>query len=279
MTGSIDQAPISIAGSRPDQANALFVHATGFCKETLSPVVDRLESMVGGFEAMLMDQRGHGASTPHAGPFDWNSLSLDVLGVLGGAGEPVVGIGHSSGGAAIARAQILDPGTFAHLILIEPIVFPGPYEVRDIPLSVGAQRRRRFFDSREAAWNRFHDGPFSGWDPDALDMYVDNGFHETSDGWTLRCEPATEAEFYRQASNVDTWDRLDEIQCPVTVVSGERSTTHVDPYLGLLVNQFANADQVVLTGLGHLAPMESPAAVADVIRDAMERFSTLPTIT
>jgi pimeloyl-ACP methyl ester carboxylesterase len=260
-------------------ANALFVHATGFCKETLVPVVDEMDQRFGDLDAMLMDQRGHGASTPHDGPFDWDSLSLDVLDVLRPSTSPVIGIGHSSGGAAIARAEILRPGTFAQLILIEPIIVPGPYEPKETPLSVGAARRRRTFESRDAAWDRFRRGPFSGWNDRALDMYVDHAFHETPDGWTLRCLPETEAEFYRQAYNIDTWEQLDEIRCPVTVIAAEHSTTHVGPFLELLVGRFTTADLVVLQGLGHLCAMESPKTVADAIGDAMDRYSTLPTIT
>jgi pimeloyl-ACP methyl ester carboxylesterase len=278
MTESVRHTPISVSGSSPEACQALFVHATGFCKETLLPVVSELTATFGRFDVMLMDQRGHGASTPHDGPFDWNSLSEDVLEVLEDARPGIVGVGHSSGAAALARAEILAPGTFANLILIEPIVFPGPYEVRDIPLSISAERRRRSFVSRDAAWSRFHDGPFSGWDETALDLYVDHGFHATEDGWTLRCEPETEAEFYRQASNIDTWDRLCEIRCPVTVVAGGQSTTHIDPFLGMVVGQFAKADVVVLPGLGHLGPMENPTSVAASIRDRMERSPILPTI-
>jgi pimeloyl-ACP methyl ester carboxylesterase len=278
MTDSVRHTPISVSGASPEVCQALFVHATGFCKETLLPVVDELEAMLGQLDVMVMDQRGHGGSTPHDGPFDWNSLSVDVLTVLESAPSGIVGVGHSSGGASVARAEILAPGTFANLILVEPIIMPGPYEPKETPLSLGAARRRRSFESRDAVWDRLHRGPFTDWTDAALDMYVDNAFHETPDGWTLRCEPQTEAEFYRQAYNIDTWDRLNEIRCPVTVVAGEHSNTHVDPFLGMLMGQFAGAELVVLPGLGHLAPMESPTAVAASIRDAMERFPTIPTI-
>lgn len=278
MTDPLDAPGIATVGAEPESAGALFVHATGFCSETLFPLGDELATRIGPFAPMFMDQRGHGASTPHPGPFDWNSLATDVLDSVAGAGEHLVGVGHSSGGAAIARAEILKPGTFAHLILIEPIVFPGPYEVRDIPLSIGAERRRRSFESRQAAFERFHGGPFGSWDTRALDLYLDHGFHETPEGWTLRCEPATEAEFYRQASNVDTWDRIPEITCPVTVLSGEHSTSHVDPYLSMLVDQFNDAHATVLDGVGHLAPMENPPLVAEAIEQAMTRYATIPTL-
>ena len=269
--------PLAISGSEPACARTVFVHATGFCKETLLPVAESLDSGLGGIDAVHIDQRGHGASTPHSGPFDWDSLARDVLNIARRAADPPVGVGHSSGAAAIARAEILEPGTFSHVVLVEPIAFPGPFEVREIPLAIGAERRRRAFESREAAWTRFHEGPFSDWDESALSLYVSHGFEATDEGWTLRCAPSVEAEFYRQASNVDTWDRLGEIRCPVTVISGEHSTSHVDPFLGLLLDQFVGADSVILPGVGHLAPMEDPPLVASTIASAVKRYASLPT--
>lgn len=269
---------LAMSGVDPARARTIFVHATGFCKETLLPVAESLGSSFGEIDAVHVDQRGHGASTPHSGPFDWDSLARDVLRIARRASRPPVGVGHSSGAAAIARAEILEPGTFSHLVLIEPIVFPGPFEVREIPLSIGAQKRRRSFGSRTAAWARFHRGPFADWDESALAMYVDHGFEPTDEGWTLLCAPWVEAEFYRQASNVDTWDRLGEIRCPVTLISGEYSTSHVEPFLGLLLDQFVSVDSVVLPGVGHLAPMEDPMLVAAAIGTAVNRYASLPTI-
>ena len=241
----------------------MFVHATGFCKELWLPVVEALASQAP-FRWTLIDQRGHGESTPHPGPFDWHNLAVDLLGLIP-ADAGVVGVGHSSGGAALARAEALRPGTFSRLVLIEPIILPGPYEPRDIPLAVGAARRRRSFPSRDAAYQRFASGPFHAWDREVLRLYIDHGFTATEEGWTLRCEPAVEAEAYRQGSNVDTWDRLSEIACRVSIVVGSKSDSVLHEHLSDLQDRFPDAGRVVLEGFGHLAPMEAPAAVAATI--------------
>ena len=246
-------------------AEMMFVHATGFCKETWLPVVAAIEETHPSPNAVLVDQRGHGHNAPHPGPFDWHSVAMDIVELLERTNKPVVGVGHSSGGAALARAEILRPGSFSRLVLVEPIIFPGPYERRDIPLAIGAERRKRSFASREAARSRFASGPFVSWDPRVLDLYLDHGFRPTSDGWTLRCLPEVEAEVFRQGSNVDTWDRLGGIRCPVTVVVGQNSDSHQQPYVNLLLEQFTDSGLVVLDGLSHLAPMEDPVRIARVI--------------
>jgi len=259
------EALFPTSGAARSDVEALFVHATGFCKEVWEPVVNAMDLGHPRLSALLLDQRGHGANTPHAGPYHWDELARDVLAALADQQQPVRGIGHSSGGAAIARAEVLAPGTFNEMVLIEPIIFPPPYEPRDVPLVAGAKRRRRSFDSRQDALERFASGAFSDWDAAVLALYIDNGFLPSDEGWALRCEPDVEAEFYRQGYNVDTWDRLGDISCPVTIIVGSRSDTHQPPYLTLLIERFVDARLIVLDGLGHLAPMQDPVRVAQAI--------------
>jgi pimeloyl-ACP methyl ester carboxylesterase len=247
----------------------VYVHATGFCKELWIPVVRRVDMAMDAdvSSALLLDQRGHGDSIPFTGPLLWDLVARDVVAALDDVPHPIVGVGHSGGGAAIARAEILSPGTFSMMILIEPIVWPPPFERRDLHLAVNAEKRRSTFLSRDAAKQRFSTGPFSAWDDEVLALYVDHAFHQADGGWTLKCEPSVEAETFRQAANVDTWDRLHEIECPVVVLSGEHSDSHQDPYRSLLVGRFSDATSQVVAGVGHLAPMEAPALIGDLIAD------------
>lgn len=256
-------------GAEGSHVDSVFVHATGFCKELWIPVVREAEAAGSLLSsgAMLLDQRGHGDSTPFSGSLKWDLVARDVVEVLADVPHPVVGIGHSGGGAAVARAEILSPGTFSTLILIEPIFYPPPFERRDLFLAVGAEKRRRTFSSRAEARQRFAHGPFSAWDKEVLDLYVDHAFRDADEGWTLKCEPSVEAECYRQGSNVDTWDRLGEIACTVVVVSGETSDSHQEPWLSTLVDRFRDATSVVVEGVGHLAPMEQPARIGGLIAE------------
>lgn len=256
---------LATSGAALGEARVLVTHAAGFCKETLTPFIVDTESLIGPVSATLIDGRGHGASTPHPGPYDWHSATMDIVDLLDGIPDGAIGVGHSWGAALLARAEILRPGSFCHLVLIEPIVFPPPYTARDHPLSIGASRRRSTFASRDAAYERFASGPFQDWDTRALAGYVDNGFAETDDGWSLRCDREVEAEVFRQGSNVDTWDRLPELGCPATMIAGEYSTTHFGDYLADLTARFPDVQVEILAGLGHLAPMQDPMAVARLV--------------
>lgn len=262
--------PIAIEHGGPDApVEAFFVHATGFCKELWRPIVDEIS---GGRDApswMSMDQRGHGASGRGEPPYRWHLLATDILDVIGS--DRPVGIGHSSGGAAIAMAEVMRPGTFAELVLIEPVIPPPPFERRDIPLADVAERRRSSFPDRRGARERFARGPLASWDPVVLDLYIDHGFVEDRDGIHLACPPDVEADFYREGSNHDTWDHVPDIDVPVTIVAGERSRSHPEPYLSELAGRFRDPELVVVPGRGHLVPMEAPSAIADVVSEVLAR--------
>ncbi len=270
LTGThsgVDGAQIAVEGSS-ERPGLVFVHANGFCKELWRPVAARSAVAASGGWAAL-DQRGHGDSDVGSPPYLWDTSARDALAVLASLGGPRLGVGHSSGAACVARAEVLEPGTFDRLVLIEPILFPPPHGRRDIPLAQGAERRRRAFVSRDAARERYAGGAMRAWSPESLDLYVDHGFRQTEDGWSLKCAPEVEADYFREGNNVDTWDRLPEIQADVTIVVGSDSDSHQDPYLSLLVERFDDADLVVLEGLGHLAPMEAPDVVATTIDVAL----------
>jgi len=176
------------------ESGLLFVHANGFCKEVWNPVIAAIRTEP--LSWLSMDLRGHGDSGIGDFPMQWELLGHDVVAVLEGC-RGVVGVGHSAGGAAVARAAVASPDTFKHLV------------------------------------------------------------------------PEVEAEYFVSGFNHDTWDIVSSIDMPVIIVAGGRSTTHVEPYLGALVDRFANVDVVVLDDATHLMPMEDPQRVAEVIDAVM----------
>jgi len=253
-----------VGESHGSGAGVLFVHANGFCKEVWRPVSGRLA----GVRVLAVDQRGHGASGVGLPPFDWWDLGRDAAAWAATLDGPRFGVGHSSGGAALAMAEILHPGTFRHLVLIEPIVFPGPFvRAESHPLVEGALRRRTSFTSRAEARAAFHRrGPFARWVDAALDLYVEHGFRDGPDDRRhLVCAPAIEAEFYRMATAHGAWDRLGEIDIPVTIAVGEHSDSHPPDFAAALAGRFRHATLVSYPGASHFLPMEKPEVVAGLV--------------
>jgi len=241
----------------------VMVHATGFCKEVAAPVVEELAAGVDAFRVVALDQRGHGDSTIPEPPYDWWDIGRDVLAVIGDS-RGVVGVGHSSGAAAIMLAELLSPGSFRSMVLVEPVVFPPPYgSYPDNPMSVAARRRRASFSSPDEALQRWQRrAPFSAWDRRALDAYVGGGLVWRDGSWVLKCPPEVEAEFYVGAMLHEGWERLGEIATPALLVAGEHSPTHPEVFLRATAKRMQSASYVIVPGASHFVWMERPAAVA-----------------
>ncbi len=254
-----------------EEPGILYVHGTGFSKELWALVVDAMRGRGHDPAGWAVDQRGHGDSGEMAIPMDWNVIGSDVADVLDDlVGSSVVGVGHSSGGAALAMAAIEDPGAFRHLVLVEPIILPPPHQRReDEPMGAVAETRRASFPDRDTALAYFQGkGPFAGWEDDAVAAYVDGALRNTGTELVLKCSPRTEAEHYRSGWAHSTWDRLDEIAAPVTLVVGADSTTHQGTYLAGLTERFVDVDLVLIPGASHHVPMEQPDVIADAIEHA-----------
>ena len=208
----------------------------------------RAASSPTGTTRVAFDYRGHGdARTPPEAldgsvtgtRYDWNHYGDDARVVATllreEEGVPLVGFGHSMGGAGLILAAHRDPSLFRALVLYEPIVFP-PDALRPSdapnPLADGARRRRATFPSYEAAIENYAaKRPLSAFPREALEAYVRYGFREGEDGQVhLKCLPETEAGTFEGSGSHDAWDLLPEIRIPVLVLAGGRwNPTHRRP--------------------------------------------------
>jgi pimeloyl-ACP methyl ester carboxylesterase len=250
--------------------SVVLAHATGFCKEVWGPVTARLTAP----RLVTFDSRGHGGSDPPVPPLDWWLLARDVLSVVAAVvpGQPLVGVGHSSGGAAMIMAELLQPETFDALVLVEPIVYPPPHgRSDDHPLTQGALRRRSRFPDRATAREAYATrSAFSNWVPEALDAYVECGLTDDGRGGvTLTCPPEIEAEYYRSARAHGSWDRLGELQLPITIIAGAESAGQPDGLWQELASRVPRGRLVIVEGATHFVPMERPGRVVEAIEEAL----------
>lgn len=248
-------------------------HATGFCKEVFRPVVVELAARIPSAELCAFDHRAHGGSSIPEPPYDWWDLGRDVVSILAGRSN-VTGVGHSAGAAALLLAELLAPGSFARLVLVEPIVFPGPYGRQEHALVDAALKRKSVFPTRVAAIENWRDKPaFAGWVEEALDAYAQGGLRPDGDGWRLACPPEAEAEFYRGSSAHGGWDRLGEIESDVVLIAGEHSDTHPGPFLERTARQLGGGHIEVVPGASHFVVMERPQLVAAKVASGLQQRS------
>jgi pimeloyl-ACP methyl ester carboxylesterase len=264
-----DGVPIAVHDLGGRGRPLVLAHATGLHGLVWKPLT---VSLTATFHCVSLDARGHGDSGLHPDlDFAWEGLARDILAVVDGLGsQQPVGVGHSSGGAAMLLAEQARPGTFAALYCFEPtVVAVDPPLGRDVDnwLAVGARRRReRFASRREAYTNYASKAPFSGVTPDALHAYVDHGFADVPGGVQLKCRGEHEALVHEMASAHDGFAHLDEVRCPVMLAYGEETEAFGPALIKVMAARIPAVSVEVVAGLGHLGPLEGPEAVGQSVR-------------
>lgn len=262
----------------PTGSPLLVAHATGFNAPAYRPFAVALADR---FDVWALDFRGHGESPNPHGVVDWQRYGDDAVAAVGwladraGAG-PVAGFGHSMGGAALLMAALRRPELVRGLALFEPIVFAP----RDEPappngLAEGALRRRRRFDSFQAAFDNFASKPpMNAFDPDALRGYVWGGLApvdptDAEGPVELRCSPEHEAATFRAAES-GLWADLPAITTPTLVIGGTTATGEGPALFAPdVADQLPAGRYEQHADLDHFGPFAQPATTADIVANAL----------
>lgn len=257
----------------PDRPiDVVFLHANGFNAGTylqvLQPLADRLR-------IVALDQRGHGASRLPAEPdgrTHWLEFGHDLIGALRALKltAPVVLSGHSMGGTACLLTAAEAPDMVRALVLFDP-VFPRPRGVKPphspqtSRLIEGALRRRRAFESAEAAIEAYVGrGAFKSWPRQTVVDYVNYGVRPTADGVELACTPEWEASNFN-AQGTDLWAPLDRLSRPLTIFKAEHGSTCLLSADTPEIADHADRSVTQVEGASHFLPMERP----DIVQAAL----------
>jgi pimeloyl-ACP methyl ester carboxylesterase len=187
-------------------------------------------------------------------------------------------------------AAIKYPELFSLLILMEPVLFPrwrgmamrllAPFKlIKKIhPLIRGTLKRTTRFDSHEAMYQRYREKPvFSGLSDQVLRDYVEGLAGEDSEGGVrLKYPPAWEARIYETGGIADwyIWRNLDKVPCPVLVIRGEDTYILYDRVINTMVGNLPKGKGYTMKGTGHLAPLEAPGEMAEVVMGFISRNSS-----
>ena len=107
---------------------------------------------------------------------------------------------------------------------------------------------------------------FKNWDEEFLDLYIEHGTVARDTGeLELTCSPEKEASLFMGGMGYDPWPMLPRVSCPVWVLEGEESTNRPFVDLKTATSKFQHCTYQLMTGAGHLIPMEKPKEVIDFI--------------
>jgi pimeloyl-ACP methyl ester carboxylesterase len=257
----------------------LLSHATGFHGHCYVPIASALTTEA---HSYALDYRGHGLTdTAPDWETDWEAYGDDVTVVAehlrAASDQPLVGFGHSMGGAGLLMAAYRNPDLFDVILAFEPIVFPPPESDAPVtdphasPLVQGASRRRARFGSYEEAIANFSaKPPMRTFTPEAVRLYVEHGFAPDPDdpdgGVVLRCAPEHEARTYMGGGMHRTWEVLPEITTKVVILAGIADMPGPATLAPQIAERLPNVEYLQSDEWDHFGPMVKPEVMAAVIR-------------
>ena len=256
------------AGS--SDALLLLGHATGFCKEVWRPVVAELRSQGVDATALAWDARGHGSARPFSSPVEWWTFARDLVELVDelSPAAPVVGVGHSMGGATMVMVDMMRPGLLSGMVLIEPVIIPPHFRVpAEDSLALKAALRRPTFPSREAAAESYRSKPlFRRWHEDAFSGYLDGGLVAHGDGVALACRPEVESAVFAASPDTALYGRLGELTAPIRLLITDYPGP-LEAVMDALEGRLPNTKTSFLMGQSHMVVMERPDLVAAEIAE------------
>ena len=256
-----------------------FIHANGFSAGVYEKPL-RLVAQKHHIYALNICTRSRCAYTCETGPArisDWMQLSDELIAFLESVVKhPVVGVGHSFGGVVTLISAVRRPELFTKIVLLDPVLL-WPKLIMLIrfmilfgkkskfPLAIRARKRRDGWKSREDAYAYFRDKQlFASWDDEVLRAYCEVGLHETADGVKLACPPETEAQIF-ESYPTQIWRMVKKLRIPSTLARGENSDTLVQQAWDIYGRLQPDANRILISGAGHLFPMEKPLETAEII--------------
>ena len=251
-----------------------FTHANGFNARTYAPV---LQGLAGEAHVMASDLRGHGATTLPADPAahdSWRVYPADLIRVLDALGQgPYILAGHSLGGTTSLLVAAARPDLVRSLVLFDPVAvdFPPDIDRDQIPLVVGARKRRAVFPDIDSARRAYTGrGAFKTWPTETLDAYLEGGLKPDPEGWRLACAPDWEAQNFRLGPP-DLYAAIDALRCPLTLLFADEGSTSSEELRAYIRARHPAARIERALGTTHFLPMERPDLVLDALREALSR--------
>ncbi|KAH7389974.1 Alpha/Beta hydrolase protein [Pyrenochaeta sp. MPI-SDFR-AT-0127] len=268
-----------------DGFTLLFTHGTSFNKSLWELVIRTLlnNSSIAPYikRVLAVDAINHGDSAlANKGKLSkdkahWPDISRDILQVLKhfGVEAPVIGIGHSFGGGALAHASIMAPSAFWATIFVEPIIFLMKGQTQGIA-DMTLKRRDRWesYEEAKAAFDKSRG--MADWVPQQRQKYIDEAIYQTRTGdanfWTLKTTKEQEAATYLAAPVPGLPELLEASRQRHYFILGEKSVV-LNTTSRARIEEISHEPGWVKTlpGVGHLVPMTHPDLLASELARAL----------
>lgn len=245
---------------------ALLAHCFLGHRGTWARLVARLARPL---DALAFDLPGHGESPMPAAPGDFHAevaaLVPKLLAQIAPQGAPVLGIGHSFGGAVLLRHALLHPATVAGLVLIEPVFFAVARGRPEYDVWEGTEAPVLALVAAgqpEAAARLFLEANGDG-TPWAAIAPRDRARMTAQ----IPLLAATVAGLVGDSGGLLAPGRMEGFDAPVLLLTGQASPPIFGAVCQELARRLGRAEVAEIAGAGHMLPITHPAEVAARIDD------------
>lgn len=287
MLRHLDSLPKSALTNKPVLH---FVHANGFPAKVYTPLFELWQPYFSIETIELL-----GTNTNYPIDEHWQGLTQQVLDNIENVCQKhsitkLVAVGHSVGAMTTLQAMHKDPTHIAQTVLLDPSLLMGKdsllcqgakladtlinahYFVDKINPAGKSKHRRDVFGSRHSAQqNLQHKTLFARFDKRCFDLYIQHGFVEQDDAFTLAIAKKYELAIFRTIPSV-YWLHKPIIYRPSTIIAGKDSYfTHRGAYQKA---QQRWGIAVLYTQGSHMFALEYPQATAKLVLKTICQHST-----
>jgi pimeloyl-ACP methyl ester carboxylesterase len=231
----------------------VFLHYWGGSSRTWAPVMEQLATTN---RCVAIDFRGWGRSSKDCNDYSLDTLATDVIGVVEKLDlKQFLLIGHSMGGKVAQLVAARQPAGLQGLILYAPAP-PNPLDVPE------ADRRGyiNLYQSREGA-----ELVIGNLTPHTLPQPIREQIIED----TLRGSAGAKEAWPLQGMIADIRHETSRITVPLCIIAGGDDRVESEASLREAFGKVLHGVRmVVIPGVGHIAPLEAPAKLANAIRFA-----------
>ncbi len=210
---------------------------------------EQARAFAGPYRVLRYDKRGHGESDVPPGPYDFDMLSRDVLGLLDGLGlDKVDYCGLSMGGMSGQWLAANAPERFGKMVFANTASAIGPASIWEERMALARQGGME--GVCEATIERWFTQDFRAEGGEALDKVRAMISSTPLEGYVACCEALRD---------MDLRDLLPRIQVPVLVIIGAEDPATTPELGNYIADNIAGAQRHVIEGVAHLSNVQAPA--------------------
>jgi len=211
---------------------------------------EQAEFFAGPYRVLRYDKRGHGESEVPPGPYTFDVLSRDILGLLDALDlDKVDYCGLSMGGMSGQWLAANAPERFGKMVLANTAAEIGPESlwVERIALA----RKAGMAGMTEGTVERWFTADFRSQSSPALDKVREMIRTTPLEGYVACCEAIRD---------MDLRPLLPSIKVPVMVLIGEQDPATTPAHGEFIADRIPGAERHVLPGVAHLSNVQDPDA-------------------